>query len=121
MKNNELLTIIEHNLLSRHVDDIEPLFILYLDMKRDFPEITTDQVLDSLVKLVKMGFSECYYTSSTGWEKCDALSSKVLRKSPNYVSENDKFESIYLDDYYFQITSTGKNEEAKPEYNVYYP
>jgi hypothetical protein len=87
MNNNEVLTIIEHNLLSNQIDDIEPLFILYLDMKRDFPEITTDQVLDALVKLVKMVFSECFFTASAGKQKCNNVSSVLLRKSPNYVGK----------------------------------
>lgn len=59
MDKTRILNRLEHHLLSIQMDDIEPLFILYADTIRDVEGANLELVLEALIKLMDMGFSEC--------------------------------------------------------------
>ena len=99
--NNLILDKLEHSLLSRHVDDIEPLFVLYNDIRKDIPRITISQVSKALIKLVNMGFSECFWVTKEKWLKCKSITLNDIEERINSLTneENEQCHSIIIDDY----------------------
>jgi hypothetical protein len=122
MAEERTLNRLEHNLLSMQVDDIEPLFILYAETSRDIEGTTLDLVLQALLKLVDMGFSQCLLGVEGKWEPCHKLTLKDLRlRFAGQSEEEQKEYPMHVDEYYFKATDQGKVEEAKAIYDVYYP
>jgi len=107
-----------------HVDDVEPLLVLYNDIcNRDIVLATINQISRALAKLLKLGLSECFWVTVDGkWEKCSQISFQDLEKHiKNYTpEENASHQSILISDYYFKITQQGRLEETKKEYDSYY-
>ena len=116
------LTELEYRLLSRQMDDDEPLFILYADITRDFEGITLDSVLQTLVKLVQLGFSECtvYSYDSDSWESRGAISLEELRRHCEGRTEED-LRQHPDPEYYFEATKLGRSEALREIYARYYP
>lgn len=116
------LNRIEHRLLSMHVDDIEPLFVLYSDTIKYMPNITLHQILNALIKLLEMGFSECMVNKDGKWQECQNITIKDLeeRFKGDKFSNNFIYDPVYANDYYFRITSKGRLEERKKIYDSYY-
>jgi hypothetical protein len=121
--NKLILDNTEHRLLSMHVDDIEPLFVLYNEIRKSIPRITISLVSKALIKLVNMGFLECFWVTKEKWLKCKSITLNDIEERIKSLTdeENEQYQSIIIDDYYFKITKQGKLEEAKEIYNSYYP
>jgi hypothetical protein len=117
------LSKLEHNLLSMQVNDIEPLFILYADTKRDLPEFTLDDILYALVKLINLGYSQCIQKNEEeNWSQCNNITFNILRNRFQGQSEKESMEyPKHMNEYYFKITDIGREEEAKEIYSQYYP
>ncbi len=117
-----MLNRIEHHLLSMQCNDIEPLFILYADTKRDIDGTTLDLVLKALLKLVDLGFSECIIHDGEKWKSYRHLTLPDLKKRFEGQTEEEQVEyPMHTDEYYFKITEKGRKEEAKEIYDSYYP
>jgi len=123
MSKDYILNKIEHELLSRHADDIEPLLVLYNDITKDMPGITINQISNSLNRLLNMGFSKCYFVTKGKWSVCKTNNSRDIEAHIRSYTheENVNYQSIIIDDYYFEITQEGKIEAAKTIYDAYYP
>jgi len=115
------LNSIEHHLLSIQVDDIEPLFILYADTKRDIRGASLDLVLEALMKLIDIGFSECIINRRGRWQQIKNLTLNDLKQRFESQSEEEKLQyPKHTNEYYFKITENGRIEEAKEIYKTYY-
>jgi hypothetical protein len=122
MNSKRTLSKLEHRLLSMQVDDSEPLFILYADTTRDMPDVSLNMVLESLLKLVNLGFSRVMVHGDEGWRYLTNLSSYDLEKRFQGQSDKEKKEyPKHLNEYYFEITDEGRKEESKEVYSIYYP
>jgi hypothetical protein len=122
MAEEHILNRLEHNLLSRQVDDIEPLFILYADTNRDIEGATLDSILQALVKLVNLGYSQCMKNKEGKWQLCKTLTFEDLKNRFEGQSEEEKKQyPMHVNEYYFEATEQGRTEEAKEIYNAYYP
>jgi hypothetical protein len=107
-------------------NDSEPLFILYADTIRNYEGATLDLVLESLIKLINLGFSECLIKEEEDekgkWQICSKLTIEDLMKRFEGQSEGEKIKyPSHTNEYYFQITDKGRKEEAKKIYDPYYP
>jgi hypothetical protein len=119
------LNKIEHHLLSMQGNESEPLFILYADTIRDYKGATLDIVLESLIKLNTLGYSECIIKEEEDekgkWRICNNLTIGDLKKRFKGQSEEEKVNyPSHTNEYYFQITDKGRKEEAKKIYDTYY-
>lgn len=122
MTKETILSRLEHNLLSMQVDDIEPLYVLYSDTKRDIKGTTLEQILNALIKLVNMGLSECIIKKRGRWQQCKELTVLDLMKRFEGQSEEEKIEyPMSANEYYFKVTKKGRLEESKSIYDPYYP
>ena len=122
MEEEHYLNRLEHNLLSMQMEDIEPLFVLYAEARRDIEEATLDLVLEALIKLVDMGFSECIIKKGASWQPCEALTLNDLKQRFEGQTEEEKLEyPMHTNEYYFRITEKGRLEEDKDIYDAYYP
>jgi hypothetical protein len=121
MNNKLVLNRIEHNLLSMQMDDSEPLFILYADTKRDIEGVTLNDVIQSLMRLVDLGFSECIVHEDGKWNLYKNITTTKLHKRFKGQSEEERIKyPMHTDEYYFRITPKGRIEEEKEAYNQYY-
>jgi hypothetical protein len=126
MNKQPLLNRLEHNLLAMQMDDEEPLFILYADTMRDIEGATLHLIIQALVKLVRLGFSKCYFVangdfpSNVEWKPIDKPTIEGLKRHANAYSEEDLKTYPKYGDYYFQITDKGMIEGAKDIYASYY-
>jgi hypothetical protein len=118
----QILNHLEHNLLSMQVDDIEPLFILYADTIRDVKGATLDTILQALTKLMNLGYTQCTRNEEGTWHPCNNLTFEDLKNRFEGQSEEEKKQyPMHVNEYYFQITDKGREEEAKTIYDAYYP
>ena len=115
-----MLTRLEHCLLSRTIDDIEPLHILYKDARRDFKELTFTSFIEALVKLYNLGYVEAIIENIGKPEK-EMSKDDLLEHYHGDLTEKEI--NIYPDvtEYYFKATPEGRLEEAKDIYDQYYP
>ena len=122
MSQGMALTELEYRLLSRQMDDDEPLFILYADITRDFEGITLDSVLQTLVKLVQLGFSKCLVSSyvNESREPRETVTIEELRRHCEGRSEED-LRQHPDPEYYFEATKLGRSEALREIYARYYP
>jgi hypothetical protein len=120
MKDTKDLSRIEHNLLSMQVDDIEPLFILYADTNRDVEGATLELILKALVKLARFGLSQVYIVD-TKYKLIPKITFKDLKQRFKDLPKQEWGKYPEAPEYYFEITEKGRQEEPKPEYDVYYP
>ncbi len=121
MNTTQLLNRLEHNLLTMQMDDIEPLFVLYRGTIKDIEEVTLDQILEALVKLVNLGFTECKQKKWGKWRPCKNLCVDVLKRRFAGLSEEKKREyPLRVSEYYFDITEKGRLEEKRDVYDIYY-
>jgi hypothetical protein len=121
MEKTMVLNRLEHHLLSMQVDDIEPLFILYADTMRDIEEANLDLIVQGLAKLIESGYSICKQKKWGKWRLCKDLTVDKLKKRFLGLSEEKRKKyPIHFSEYYFEITETGKLEEKKDIYDVYY-
>jgi hypothetical protein len=124
VKEDLILNRVEHHLLSMQTDDIEPLFILYADTRRDITGVTFDQINKSLIKLIDMGFSECKISKKGTWQKykltLNDLEQRIKGKSEEDIVKHPQYINEYYIEYYFKITDKGRVEEAKEIYDAYY-
>jgi hypothetical protein len=114
-----VLNRLEHYLLSKIVDDIEPLFILYKDATRDIRGITADLVLAALIKLVNSGYVECILKEGSIWKSRVVTLSDLKNRLRLPVKDSLAYQ-LSQDEYYFKITTNGKAEEAEVIYYSYY-
>jgi hypothetical protein len=122
MEESQVLNRIEHHLLSKQVDDIEPLFILYADTIRDIEGANLDLILLALIKLTGAGYSNCTQKKWGKWRPCKDLSIETLRRRFTGLSEQKRRKyPMRVSEYYFQATKEGRLEEAKEIYSGYYP
>ena len=122
MGDEQNLNRLEHNLLTSQMDDIEPLFVLYAEARRYIEEATLDLVLEALIKLVDMGFSECIIERGGSLKPYEALTLNDLKQRFEGQTEEEKLEyPMHTHEYYFKITEKGRLEEAKDIYDAYYP
>ena len=123
MSEESVLNRLEHNLLSMQVNDIEPLFTLYSDTSRDVKGATLNLVLQALIKLINLGYSQCIRNNEEGtWYPCNNVTLGDLKKRFEGQSEEEKKQyPMHVNEYYFQLTDQGRIEEAKDIYDSYYP
>jgi hypothetical protein len=115
------LNRLEHHLLSMQVDDIEPLFILYVDTISYIEEANLDLIVQGLVKLFESGYSICKQKKWGRWRLCKDLREDILKRRFLGLSEEKRKKyTIHFSEYYFEITEKGRLEEQKDIYNVYY-
>jgi hypothetical protein len=121
MSGKKILNRIEHHLLSMQMDDSEPLFVLYSDTIRDIKNATLEKVLESLVKLIELDYSICEQKKWGKWRLCTDITVEKLQKRFEGLSEIKKRQyPEYKNEYYFKITSKGREEEVKDIYIDYY-
>lgn len=116
-----VLNRLEHNLLSMQIDDIEPLYVLYADTVRDIEGTTLDLILQALIKLVNLGFSECRLEKDDKLRPCKKLTLEDLKKRFAGQSEEERRKYPDVPEYYFEVTEKGRKEDAKDIYAAYYP
>jgi hypothetical protein len=116
------LNKLEHSILSRHVDDVEPISVLYLETKRDFGNISVEIFTDALLKIKNLGFSDIGKLINQKWNRCLNINKILLEKYLVSDKHPDKstISSLSPDDYYVAITPKGKIEESKKIYDIYY-
>jgi hypothetical protein len=120
------LNKIEHHLLAMQGNESEPLFVLLADTIRDIKGATLDLVLESLIKLINLGFSECIIKEDEDekgrWKACNNLTIDDLMKRFEGQSEEEKLKyPKHTNEYYFRITDKGRKEESNKAYDSYYP
>ena len=122
MAEEPVLNRLEHHVLSMHVDDIEPLFVLYADTIRDVEGANLELVVQALIKLRDLGYTQCIRNEEGVWYSCNDVIFEDLKNRFEGQSEEEKKQyPMHTEEYYFQITDKGRAEEAKDIYNAYYP
>ena len=121
MKEHDELNKLEHYLLSKLTDDIEPLFILYSDSIRDIRGTSLDLILQSLINLINLNFSNCLQKKWGKWRSCKKLTITTLQKRFAGLSEANRTKyPNNVAEYYFEITEKGRIEQAKEIYDKYH-
>ena len=115
-----MLTRLEHFLLSSTMNDSEPLHILYKDALRKFKVVAFNSFIEALVKLFKLGYLETKI-EDIGEFETELNKKRLLEHYHGGLSEKEI--NIYPDvtEYYFKVTSKGREEAEKDIYTVYYP
>jgi hypothetical protein len=122
MNSGQILSKLEHFLLSTQCNDSEPLFILYSDAVRNMPNATLEMVLKGLLRLFILGYSRVMIVGDGKTRYLSNLSLDELTKRFLGQSEKEKREyPTHVDEYYFEITEKGRQEESKEVYSSYYP
>lgn len=118
------LSRLEHDLLSSFVTDMESLYLLHADARRDLRTSTQD-IVDALLLLVRLGFARAYFIGdySRGYERRMEVSKEELL---NHLSGYEDEYLLYpregkVGEYHFAVTDEGRVEEAKEQYDAYYP
>jgi len=102
------------------MNDWERINVVFKDTRRDFPDVTFEQMVEVLVMLLDMGYVDCYM---------EVESSPVTELHKEEMLEyyggglNEREIEIYpkVPAHYFHVTQKGREEEDKDIYDVYYP
>ena len=97
-------------------------YTLYAGTIRDVEGATLDLVLQALIKLVSLGYTQCIRNEEGTWVPCNNVTFEDLKNRFEGQSEEEKKQyPMHVNEYYFQITDKGRAEEAKDIYDAYYP
>ncbi len=119
------LTKLEHYLLSSLCDDLEPLHILYADLKKELPDTDRSSFIGALAKLASLGLLKAYFYdySSGAYEPRGEITQDVLRmhwRGPTEESLSEYPARSLGGELFFEITEKGRREEARKIYAPYY-
>ncbi len=100
----------------------EDIHIIYdLARKRLNPDIKFDEVVEALVKLFDMGYTECRLEETIPRQIYHMTTAELLEHYGGRLTEEEI--NIYpkVIVHAFRATKKGREEEAKDIYDVYYP
>ena len=116
MRRKPVLSKLEYHLLSRTMDDLEPLNVLYSDIVRDFQGISLRQIIEALVRLTDIGLVQCYFDDYELGKRipCEKLTKVQLEKHCSGRSD-DELRSYPEQggEYEFEASAEGRLEEAR--------
>ena len=120
------LSQLEHYLLGHCSNGIEPMWVIYMEARRDFKDCSQPDFVDALVFLADHGLLNATFDNDRAhkWEPIVVLTREQLfgHMSGRSESELVDYPSDQLGgEYHFEIRDSGRAEESKDEYSHYYP